>query len=214
MCSSDLESPRSAYSGSACSYTTSNSSDGIRGVWYYLTSSQDSSVTSLNTTMPASSTASSSSSSLDHISSSEDTTPETSPSIISLSSNTSESVHDAEMTEEGEPKLTRPNVMHQKRYSSSVTNVADLSDCSSTGSDVIYVGSVKSVSDPCAEGNGDSQAVGKNEMGHAGCLSDEKKEEEVCEQAENKMSRSGDILRGAAHDNIAVYWSTVGVTDF
>lgn len=37
-----------------------NSSDGIRGVWYYLTSSMDSSEASLSTTMPLSSTATSS----------------------------------------------------------------------------------------------------------------------------------------------------------
>ncbi|KAI4897196.1 hypothetical protein NFI96_014897 [Prochilodus magdalenae] len=81
-------------SHNACSNTTSNSSDGIRGVWYYLTSSQDSSETSLNTTMPASSTTSSS-----YTSSLEDTTPVTSPSIVCLSSDTSESANDAEMTD-------------------------------------------------------------------------------------------------------------------
>ncbi|KAL7869406.1 hypothetical protein AOLI_G00133940 [Acnodon oligacanthus] len=151
-------------------------------------------MTSLDTTMPASSTTSSSSLSLDHISSSEDTTPETSPSIISLSSSTSESVHDAEMTED-KPKLMRLGLIHQQCYNGSVTNVADSSDCSSTGSDLVYVGSVRSVSDPCAKGNGNSQAAVENVMGHAGCLSDEKKEGEVCEQPENKMTRSGDTLR-------------------
>ncbi|XP_017558869.1 tudor and KH domain-containing protein isoform X1 [Pygocentrus nattereri] len=187
-----LESSCSAYSESI-----SKSSDGIRGVWYYLTSSQDSSLTSLNTTMPASSTTSSSLS-LDHTSSSDDTTPETSPFVISLSSSTSESVHDAEMTEEGEPKLMRLSLIHQQCYTGSVTNVADSSDCSSTGSDLVYVGSVRSVSDHCAKGNDNSQAVVENVMGHAGCLRDEKTEEEVCEQPENKMTRSGDILREVA----------------
>ncbi|TSK14847.1 MBT domain-containing protein 1 [Bagarius yarrelli] len=139
--SSELIEPETSLSTcSECVFSSSRSSDGIRGVWYYLTSSQDSSETSLNTTMPTSSTASSSSCPTDSSSclteELEDTTPVTSSSVIYLSSDLS-SADDAEMVDgdASEPSRSRQQC-----------NITCVSDCSSDESDVIYIGSTKSVS--------------------------------------------------------------------
>ncbi|XP_067286380.1 tudor and KH domain-containing protein isoform X2 [Pseudorasbora parva] len=71
---------------------SSNSSDGIRGVWYYLTSSRDSSEASLSTTMPQSSTESSL-----YLTESCDETTASSVFVIELSSDSSRSVDNADV---------------------------------------------------------------------------------------------------------------------
>ncbi|XP_016119036.1 uncharacterized protein, partial [Sinocyclocheilus grahami] len=94
-----MPSSASEQTGSSCTVDgfsenteSSNSSDGIRGVWYYLTSSRDSSELSLSTTMPQSSTASSS-----YLTESCDETTASSGSVIELSSDSSRSAEDAGM---------------------------------------------------------------------------------------------------------------------
>ncbi|XP_053366920.1 tudor and KH domain-containing protein isoform X2 [Clarias gariepinus] len=144
--SSELMEPESSISTCSecvCSSSSSNSSDGIRGVWYYLASSQGSSETSFNTTMPTSATASSSSSSSSSYPSStsscliesEDTNPVTSSSVIYLSSDLSSSADDAEMTD-GDPS--------EPRKALQTLSVARVSDRSSSESDVIYVATTQS----------------------------------------------------------------------
>ncbi|KAF5907386.1 tudor and KH domain-containing protein isoform X1 [Clarias magur] len=216
------ESYTSTCSECVCS-SSSNSSDGIRGVWYYLTSSQGSSETSFNTTMSTSATASSSSSSSYPSSTSscliesEDTNPVTSSSVIYLSSDLSSSADDTEMTE-GDP--SEPSKALQTLSS------ARVSDRSSSESDVIYVTTTRPVSDPSApedDKSNDSTAktsVRKHELltgsisGSSKQLAEdlrekrEKENEEVCGKAvlrdkvpevENKKETSGAIsVRGAA----------------
>lgn len=97
---------------------SSNSSDGIRGVWYYLTSSRDSSDASLSTTMPHSSTTSSSYSTK----SSEESTA-SSGSVIELSSDSCRGVEDALRTDNQTPD----------------TEIITLSDSSSSGSEFINI---------------------------------------------------------------------------
>ncbi|XP_017339857.1 tudor and KH domain-containing protein isoform X1 [Ictalurus punctatus] len=186
----------------------SRSSDGIRGVWYDLTSSQDSCETSLNTTTPTSSTASSSScptSSSSCLTESEDTTPVTSSSEIYVGSDLS-SAEVAEMPD-GDP--SEPSKSHQK---CSVTCVCD---SSSSDSDVIYIGATKSMSDPSVNGANNSDdstskiKVKKQQLitGRTNVSSErlaeglKEKKEEVCEEAmlrekvlelENKKANSGD----------------------
>ncbi|XP_016122694.1 tudor and KH domain-containing protein isoform X2 [Sinocyclocheilus grahami] len=101
---------------------SSNSSDGIRGVWYYLTSSRDSSEASLSTTMPQSSTTSSS-----YLTESCDETAASSGSVIELSSDSSRSAEDAEMP------LRPANRAHPHPNPEVIT----LSDSSSCVSDLI-----------------------------------------------------------------------------
>lgn len=105
------------------SYTESeegtNSSDGIRGVWYYLTSSMDSSEASRSTTMPQSSTATSS-----YSSESWTETTASSLSVIEISS----SVEDDETARV--PACTRQN--HE---------IITLSDTSGSESDLVCDGS-------------------------------------------------------------------------
>ncbi|XP_034165539.1 tudor and KH domain-containing protein isoform X2 [Pangasianodon hypophthalmus] len=212
--SSELMEPESSLSTCSecvCS-SSSNSSDGIRGVWYYLTSSRDSSELSLNTTMPTSSTASSSSrptSSSSCLTESEDTTPVTSSSVIHLSSDLSSSADDAEMTD-GDP--SEPSKSLQK------CSVSYVSECSSGESDVIYIGATKSVSDPSDKGaNNSNDSTSKsnvkkqqllkgstNELSEhlAEVVREKKEKEEVCEEAmlrekvldlENRKANSGDV---------------------
>ncbi|XP_016385949.1 tudor and KH domain-containing protein-like isoform X2 [Sinocyclocheilus rhinocerous] len=99
---------------------SSNSSDGIRGVWYYLTSSRDSSEASLSTTMPQSSTTS-------YLTESCDETAASSGSVIERSSDSSRSAEDAEMP------LRPANRAHPHPNPEVIT----LSDSSSCGSDLI-----------------------------------------------------------------------------
>ncbi|XP_039521065.1 tudor and KH domain-containing protein isoform X2 [Pimephales promelas] len=112
--------------GSSCtmdSYSeNTESSDGIRGVWYYLTSSRDSSEVSLSTTMPQSSTGSSS-----FLTESSDETTASSASVIELSSDSSRSVEDAEVGL-SPANLTRPQPTPE---------VITLSDSNSHGSVLI-----------------------------------------------------------------------------
>ncbi|XP_035389620.1 tudor and KH domain-containing protein isoform X2 [Electrophorus electricus] len=79
----------------------------IRGIWYYLSSSRDSTETSINTTMPASSSVSSSAcpSSSSCLPESEDVTPATSSSLICLSSDLSDSADSSSMTGKLPPYL-------------------------------------------------------------------------------------------------------------
>ncbi|XP_066522670.1 tudor and KH domain-containing protein isoform X2 [Hoplias malabaricus] len=186
---------------SSCSSITSNSSDGIRGVWYYLTSSHESSGTSLNTTMPASSNTSSyASSSTSYLSDSRETASITSDSVICLSSDTSESVDDVEMTERDASEITG----HRQKYQMQLCGGSvESSDCSSPGSDLICIGSEKSLSDTSEKLAGNSHAKEENDMICAGSLSEEK----VCEQAvvkemmvgaENKMGKNEDTLKEVA----------------
>uniref|UniRef100_A0A8C2CJ73 Tudor and KH domain containing n=1 Tax=Cyprinus carpio TaxID=7962 RepID=A0A8C2CJ73_CYPCA len=95
---------------------SSNSSDGIRGVWYYLTSSRDSSEASLSTTMPQSSTTSSS-----YLSESCDET-------------TASSGSDSYNSAEGAEMPLRPA---NRAHSHPTPEVITLSDSSSCGSDLI-----------------------------------------------------------------------------
>lgn len=122
--------------GSSCmvdsSYSESvegtNSSDGIRGVWYYLTSSIDSSEASLSTTMPQSSTTTSS-----YSSESWTETTASSLSVIEISS----SVEDDETARV-------PSCTHQNQV------IITLSDTSSSESDLVCDGSGEQLS---ADGN-------------------------------------------------------------
>ncbi len=98
---------------------SSNSSDGIRGVWYYLTSSRDSSEVSLSTTMPQSSTASSS-----YLTESRDETTASSGSVIELSSDLSRSAEDAEMP-------LRPANQTHPHTNPEVITLSDSSSCES-----------------------------------------------------------------------------------
>lgn len=179
--SSELIEPESSLSTcSECVCSSSKSSDGIRGVWYYLTSSQESSEMSLNTTMPTSTTASSSSCLTD-----EDPNPVTSSSVIYLSSDMS-SADGAEMVD-GDP--SEPSKSLQK------CSVPYVSDCSSGESDIIYVGATKSVSDPSDKGANNSNDstsmsnVNKKELFTEGIsepsegLRDKTEKEEVGEEA-------------------------------
>lgn len=212
--SSELIEPESSLSTcSECVCSSSRSSDGIRGVWYYLTSSQESSETSLNTTMPTSTTASSSScptSSSCLTDEPDDPNPVTSSSVIYLSSDMS-SADGAEMVD-GDP--SEPSKSLQK------CSVSYVSDCSSGESDIIYVGATKSVSDPSDKGANNSNDstsmsnVNKKELLTEGIsesregLRDKTEKEEVGEEAmprekvlelENQKTNSGDIsVRGAA----------------
>lgn len=210
-----VESSCSACSESVCSSNTSYSSDGIRGVWYYLSSSLDSSQTSLDTTMPASCTTSSSSypsHSSSSLTRSEDTTSVTSPSIVSLSSDLSESTNDAEMTEGDLLESTDPGHTHP----------SDSSDHSNSGSDIIYIGFVKSASDPSGKETGNSQATEENDLGLPDHLSEGKQEqvsgqdiEKEVVEAEDKIGESGDFkgAAGAVHGKITVLWSTMERAD-
>ncbi|XP_027033305.1 tudor and KH domain-containing protein isoform X3 [Tachysurus fulvidraco] len=212
--SSELTEPESLSTCSecACSISSSRTSDGIRGVWYYLTSSQDSSEMSLNSTMPRSTTASScscpTSSSFSLTEQSEDTTPETSSSVIYLSSDLS-SADDAEMVNGGPSK---PSKSLQK------CSLTYLSDCSSDESDIIYIRTTKAVSDPSDKGASNSKDstskinVKKQQLLTGGPsespehlnegLRDKTEKEVVCEEAmprekglelANQKTNSGDI---------------------
>ncbi|XP_072523999.1 tudor and KH domain-containing protein-like isoform X2 [Salminus brasiliensis] len=216
-----LESSQSTCNESVHNSTNSgsNTSDGIRGVWYYLTSSTDSSETSFNTTMPASSITSSSSYpsfSTSSVTDSEDTTSVTSPSIICLSSDFSESADD-EMMAEDAPEKTKPVQTHQKQYGDSVVCLSDSSDCN-TGSDLMFVGSYKSASDPFAKGTSDSQAVDENELGHAENIREGKTElgeqavvQEGRTEPESKMDERGDVpIRGAELMVILLFTGALG----
>ncbi|XP_043109917.1 tudor and KH domain-containing protein isoform X2 [Puntigrus tetrazona] len=121
-----MASSASEQTGSSCTVDSfsentesSNSSDGIRGVWYYLTSSRDSSEVSLSTTMPQSSTASSS-----YLTESCDETTASSGSVIELSSDSSRSTEDAGMP------LRTDNPTHP-RANPEVITLSDSSSCES-----------------------------------------------------------------------------------
>ncbi|XP_073773714.1 tudor and KH domain-containing protein isoform X1 [Danio rerio] len=100
---------------------SSNSSDGIRGVWYYLTSSRDSSEASLSTTMPHSSTTSSS-----YSTEACEESDASSGSVIELSSDSSRSVEDAKIA------LRTDN-------QTSDLEIITLSDGSSSGSEFVNI---------------------------------------------------------------------------
>lgn len=124
-----MTSTASEETGSSCTVDSycentesSNSSDGIRGVWYYLTSSRDSSEASLSTTMPQSSTESSL-----YLTESSDETTASSVSVIELSSDSSRSVEDADVG------LSPANPSHPHPTPKVIT----LSDSSSCESDLI-----------------------------------------------------------------------------
>lgn len=199
-----------------CGSSSSSSSDGIRGVWYCVPSSQDSSETSLNTTMPTSSSSSC-------LTESEDTTSVTSSFVILLSSDLSSSADDAEMTGDS----SEPSKPLQK------CSVPYVSDCSSGESDVTYSDATKSVSDLADKGaNNSRDSTSKinveKELLLTGSTNDSseqlaegfgEKNKEVCEEAmlrekvlelENKKANSGDVsVRGAAGlmDNLKEYCS-------
>ncbi|KAK2876265.1 hypothetical protein Q8A67_020361 [Cirrhinus molitorella] len=119
--SSASEQTSSSYTVDSFSENTesSNSSDGIRGVWYYLTSSRDSSQASLSTTMPESSTASSS-----YLTESCDETTASSGSVNELSSDSSRSAEDAEMP-------LRPAYQTHPHPNPEVITLSDSSSCES-----------------------------------------------------------------------------------
>lgn len=220
--SSELMDPVSSLSTcSECVYGSrecvcGSSSDGIRGVWYCVPSSQDSSETSLNTTMPTSSSSSC-------LTESEDTTSVTSSFVILLSSDLSSSADDAEMTGDS----SEPSKPLQK------CSVPYVSDCSSGESDVTYSDTTKSVSDLADKGaNNSRDSTSKinveKELLLTGSTNDSseqlaegfgEKNKEVCEEAmlrekvlelENKKANSGDVsVRGAAGlmDNLKQYRS-------
>lgn len=195
---------------------SSSSSDGIRGVWYCVPSSQDSSETSLNTTMPTSSSSSC-------LTESEDTTSVTSSFVILLSSDLSSSADDAEMTGDS----SEPSKPLQK------CSVPYVSDCSSGESDVTYSDTTKSVSDLADKGaNNSRDSTSKinveKELLLTGSTNDSSEQlaegfgeenKEVCEEAmlrekvlelENKKANSGDVsVRGVAGlmDNLKEYCS-------
>lgn len=105
--------------GSSCAVDSFSentaSSGGIRGVWYYLSSSRDSSELSLSTTMPQSSTTSSS-----YLTESCDGTTASSGSVIELSSDSS----DAGMS-------LRPANQTHPRANPEVITLSDSSSCES-----------------------------------------------------------------------------------
>nr|XP_055032157.1 tudor and KH domain-containing protein isoform X2 [Misgurnus anguillicaudatus] len=117
---------------------SSNSSNSIRGVWYYLTSSMDSSEASLSTTMPRSCTTTSS-----YSTESWGETTTSSLSVIEISSDSS-SAEDAEMAQ-------GPDCAHQNR------EIITLSDISSSESDLICNGTEECTSESCKEGNLDGK---------------------------------------------------------
>ncbi|XP_073684889.1 tudor and KH domain-containing protein isoform X2 [Garra rufa] len=121
MTSSASEQTGSSYTVDSFSENTesSNSSDGIRGVWYYLTSSRDTSQASLSTTMPDSSTATSS-----YLTESCDETTASSGSVIELSSDSSRSAEDAEMP-------LRPAFRTHPHPNPEVITLSDSSSCES-----------------------------------------------------------------------------------
>ncbi|XP_052427122.1 tudor and KH domain-containing protein isoform X1 [Carassius gibelio] len=108
--------------GSSCAVDSFSentaSSDGIRGVWYYLSSSRDSSELSLSTTMPQSSTTSSS-----YLTESCDGTTASSGSVIELSSDSS----DAGMS-------LRPANQTHPCANPEVITLSDTSSCESNSS--------------------------------------------------------------------------------
>lgn len=187
--------PESSLSKCSECASRSNSSDGIRGIWYYLTSSQDSSETSSRPTSSSSC-----------LSESEITTPAmtSSSSVINLSSEPSSSADDAE--------TTGPSKCVQK---CSVTRV---SDRSRSESDVVYVDATDSGSDQGVVNSGDSTSKSnvKKQPWRTGNSSESserlaeglREKEKVCEGAalkekvlgfENKAANSGDVsVRGAA----------------
>ncbi|XP_065118661.2 tudor and KH domain-containing protein isoform X2 [Paramisgurnus dabryanus] len=114
---------------------SSNSSNSIRGVWYYLTSSKDSSEASLSTTMPRSGTTTSS-----YSTESWGETTTSSLSVIEISSDLS-SAEDAEMA-------PGPVCAHQNQE---IITLSDIS--SSSESDFICNGTEERTSVSCIEGN-------------------------------------------------------------
>jgi len=138
--------------GSSCtmdSYSeNTESSDGIRGVWYYLTSSRDSSEVSLSTTMPQSSTGSSS-----FLTESSDETTASSASVIELSSDSSRSVEDAEVGL-SPANLTRPQPTPE---------VITLSDSNCHGS-VLISTSEEPKCESFTEGNSDEKNLLKSDV--------------------------------------------------
>lgn len=118
-----MASSASEQTGSSCTVESfcenTESSDGIRGVWYYLTSSRDSSKVSLSTTMPKSSTASSS-----YLTESCDETTASSGSVIELSSDSSRSAEDAGMP-------LRPVNQTHPHTNPEVITLSDSSSCES-----------------------------------------------------------------------------------
>ncbi len=118
-----MASSASEQTGSSCTVDSfgenTESSDGIRGVYYYLTSSRDSSEVSLSTTMPKSSTASSS-----YLTESCDETTASSSSVIELSSDSSRSAEDAGMS-------LRPANQTHPHTNPEVITLSDGSSCES-----------------------------------------------------------------------------------
>lgn len=147
-----VTSTASEETGSSCtvdSYSeNTESSDGIRGVWYYLSSSRDSSEVSLSTTVPQSSTGSSS-----YLTESCDETTASSVSVIEPSSDSSRSVEDAEVGL-SPANLTPPHPTPE---------VITLSDSSSHGS-VLISTSEQPKRESFTEGNLDEQNLLKSDV--------------------------------------------------
>lgn len=204
-----MTSSASEETGSSCtvdSYSeNTESSDSIRGVWYYLTSSRDSSEVSLSTTMPQSSTGSSS-----YLTESCDETTASSVSVIELSSDSSRSVEDA--------NLTHPHPTPE---------VITLSDSSSHGS-VLISTSVNDSRLGSSEGNLDEQNLFKSDVkrqtpslndetlhneagsvtGERGSKQDLQESKNMCFNAEQGNSGEDNSTRGVDFIlNLATHWS-------
>lgn len=209
-----MTSTASEETGSSCtvdSYSenteSSNSSDGIRGVWYYLTSSRDSSEASLSTTMPQSSTASSS-----YLTESCDGTTSSSVSVIELSSDLSRSVEDAEVA------LSPANLTHPHPN----PEVIALSDSSSCGSDLIST-SKEHKHESFTEGNLDEPNLLKSDVkcqtqnvngesvtGGRGSKQDLQEPKNMDFRSEKGISGEDNSTRGVTFiHNLVTHWSTL-----
>lgn len=164
-----------------------DSSDGIRGVWFYLTSSTDSSGASLSTTMPRSTTATSS-----YSSESCTETTASSLSIIEISS----SVEDDE-TARG------PACTHQNQ------EIITLSDTSSIESDLVCDGSGEPFS---ADGNVDEPNLTWSDEKCNEAESGEELQEPKVDFI-SKVAKSGveESMRGVNFILNLTHWSTVVV---
>lgn len=208
-----MTSTASEETGSSCtvdSYSenteSSNSSDGIRGVWYYLTSSRDSSEASLSTTMPQSSTASSA-----YLTESCDGTTASSDSVIELSSDSSRSV---------EVALNPANLTHPHPN----PEVIALSDSSSCGSDLIST-SKEHKHESFTEGNLDEPNLLKSDVkcqmpslndesvtGGRGSKQDLQEPKKMDFKSEKGISGEDNSTRGVTfiHNLVTLlYWSTL-----
>lgn len=212
-----MTSSASEETGSSCtvdSYSeNTESSDSVRGVWYYLSSSRDSSEVSLSTTMPQSSRSSS------YLTESCDETTASSVSLIELSSDSSRSAEDAEVG------LSPANLTHPHPTPEVIT----LSDSSSHGS-VLISTSEEPKCESFTEGNLDEQNLLKSDVkrqtpslnnetlhNEAGSVTGERGSKQDLQEPKNMRFKSEQGNSGEDNStrgvdfipNLATHWSTL-----